>query len=713
VATGRPLAANGVSAVVLSLADTALKTAGLGKVVLLVALLALGTLAAGVGPWPTRPNDDKVTGWHGDKATEDMEVTAPHLVTLSPPHPVTEPRVDPFGDALPAGAVARLGTLRLRHGAAVDVLAFSPDGRLLAASSRDGALSLWDTATGKEVRRLSGEYHQITALAFSLEGRFLACAEAGRPVVRLWDIEAGKERPALRGHTGSVRKVAFGPGNALVSAGSDGTLRLWDVQTSREVRQLGVLGRETGTFALAPDGKTLAWCGPAADVRLWDLPRGIPLRVLAEPPARVDHLDFSPDGTRLLARDARGTGCCWEVSTGLLRSRRSADASVRVPLAADGPFVLSLHPDGRLGLTDCLSNKDLCTLQGLVNGLSSFTVSADRQSVALGSLEGAITLWDVGSGLEVMPLEGHQGRVALAGFTPDGRQLITAGTDHCLRLWDPQTGLPLGRIDGVDGPCALSPDARLLAEAGSDNQVRLWDLATARPVALCERQPGLRGVTGLAFSPNGRVLAAAVAANPFGRDGDPAVCLWKVATSGSLTVLPWRPGLGRTSVTFAPDGKGLVTADGDAVRLWDPGSGIECWSLRNFSGRGGSVAFAPDGTLLAVADHGNNTVRLCRTLTGEVVAQFEFPAESASGVLALAFSPDGKLLAASGADGTVRLCETSTLRQRSCYRGHRAPVETLAFSPDGCLLVSGSRDTTVLVWTIRPPHPAKAGPHGK
>src|SRR5207248_1519311 len=294
------------------------------------------------------------------------------------------------------------------------------------------------------------------SLAFSPEGRLLACTEAGRPAVRLWDVEAGSERPALRGHTGSVRKIAFGPGNALVSAGSDGTLRLWDVRTSREVRQLGVLGRETGTCALAPDGKTLAWCGAAGDVRLWDLPRGIPLRVLAEPPGRVDYLDFSSDGTRLLARDARGTGCCWEVRTGLLLSRRSADASARVPLASDGPFVLALHPDGRLELTDCLANKDLCTLQGQVNGLSSFTVSADRQTVALGSLEGAITLWDVASGLEVMPLEGHQGRVSLVGFTPDGRQLITAGTDHCLRLWDPATGLPLGRIDDVDGPFALS-----------------------------------------------------------------------------------------------------------------------------------------------------------------------------------------------------------------------------------------------------------------
>src|SRR5262249_42887184 len=109
----------------------------------------------------------------------------------------------------------------------------------------------------------------------------------------------------------------------------------------------------------------------------------------------------------------------------------------------------------------------------------------------------------------------------------------------------------------------------------------------------------------------------------------------------------------------------------------------------------------------------HNTVRLCRPLSGEVAAQFEFPADSASGVLALAFSPDGKLLAASGADGTVRVWETATLRQRNCYRGHRAPAETLAFSPAGRLLGPGGRDTTVLVGPVPPPPASKPRTPGK
>jgi WD40 repeat protein len=300
-------------------------------------------------------------------------------------------------------------------------------------------------------------------------------------------------------------------------------------------------------------------------------------------------------------------------------------------------------------------------------------------------------------------LEGHQGRVTLAGFSADGRQLITAGADGCLRFWDPE-GAPLGRVDGVAGTLALAPDARTLAAAGPDNQVRLWDVAAARVAGVCERQAGLRGVAGLAFSPDGRVLAAAAAAGPFGRDGDPAVGLWDAATGAALGTLTGPPGTGRAGVAFMPDGQRLATADGDALRMWDPDGGVTSWTVDNFTGRGGSVAVAPGGDLLAVADHGHNGVRLCRPSrdsgSGEVVARLEF-ADRDAGVCALAFAPDGSLLAAGGAGGAVRIWEVATLRERACFRGHRGPVETLAFSPDGGLLASGSRDTTVLVWSLR------------
>src|SRR5262249_31407402 len=192
------------------------------------------------GRWPVRPHEEpSLPASAGSSSPADTaRVIPPQEQPPLQTAPQEQTRVGQFCDSLPAGALARLGTLRLRHGAAIDILAFSRAGGLLAGGSRDGALCVWDTSTGKEVRRLSGEYHQITSLVFSPDGRRLACAEAGRPAVRVWDVETGSEQPALRGHTGSVRKVAFGLGDTLLSAGSDGTLRLWDVRTGREVRQL-------------------------------------------------------------------------------------------------------------------------------------------------------------------------------------------------------------------------------------------------------------------------------------------------------------------------------------------------------------------------------------------------------------------------------------------------------------------------------------------
>src|SRR5947209_13228766 len=152
------------------------------------------------------------------------------------------PRVDRAGDALPADALARAGTVRWRHGGPVLALAFSPDGKALASASGDGTLRLWESATGKETRRFLGHKGEVRCVAFAPDGKTLLSGGADGPA-RLWDVKTGKERAKLLGAEEWVNAVAFAPKGGLLAAGTDeGSVYLWDAATLRKARDFRAAG---------------------------------------------------------------------------------------------------------------------------------------------------------------------------------------------------------------------------------------------------------------------------------------------------------------------------------------------------------------------------------------------------------------------------------------------------------------------------------------
>jgi DNA-binding beta-propeller fold protein YncE len=256
---------------------------------------------------------------------------------------------------------------------------------------------------------------------------------------------------------------------------------------------------------------------------------------------------------------------------------------------------------------------------------------------------------------------------------------------------------PDGRLlatAGGDNP-AVGPDGRLLATpGGGDKTARLWDPATSDCLRILTGHTGNYGVWGVAFSPDGRLLATA-------GGGDKTARLWDPATGTCLRTLTGHTGnYGVAGVAFSPDGRLLATAGGDeTARLWDPATGDCLRTLTGHAGQVMGVAFSPDRRLLATAGGGDKTARLWDPATGTCLRTP--PGHTGNyGVAGVAFSPGGRLLAtAGGSDKTARLWDPATGTCLRILTGHVGEVMGVAFSPDGRLLATaGGSDKTARLW---------------
>ncbi len=548
-------------------------------------------------------------------------------------------------------------------------------------------------------------------------------------------------RAILKGHSNSVRTVAFAPDSKIALSGScaeldpggncvQGELILWDVsaatsaslstklntglESAVELKRLSGHTNWVNGAAFSPDGQTALSGSGDGTLILWNVETGEVIRRFEGHTGGVNSVAFSPDGQTALSGSDDATLILWDISTALN--------------------------------TSVAKGEEIRRFKGHTGGVNAIAFSPDGQTALSGSDDSALILWNVATGEEIRRIEGHTGEVEDLAFTPDGSAALSTANDQTLRLWNLETGEQTRQevFGGGANFLAISPDGRT-AVHGVDYELRLRDIGQWQERGRLLGHPKKSPVRSIAISPDGRLILSgaedgslilwnlagqdildrfqagemlfAVDVSPDGRrvlvggaTGDPI--LWDVERSQIIRRfkgdgIPIDPG----GAAFSPDGRYALTAAEDvfgesgatSLILWDIERGEKIRRFEEHITYARSAAFSPDGRMALsgsqdfTKEGAFGDLILWEVETGRVIRRFD----STDDITSIVFSADGsRALTGSAYFTNATLWDVATGQKIRRFEGHEGPVFSVVFGPDEATALSSSEDGSIILWDI-------------
>jgi WD40 repeat protein len=597
-------------------------------------------------------------------------------------------------------------------------MALSPDSTLLAVAEGyrmspnidpsslpaqdEYTIHLIDLSTGAIKTRLSGTKGVIYSIAFSRDGKLLACgSQTGKSdPLRVWNVETGQLERSFKVIHALLAVAWSADGSKLFAATTDRTLAVFDSKTGLQVL---ALPRERGpifAMTLSPDSRQLAMGGELLDeantpvIKIFDAQSGKLQHTLAGHTSPVTSLCFTHEG-KLISGSAKPEASIkvWDIplKTALTQYQGHCNDVIGLTSIRTKSSIISTSLDGSTRLWQTSQVKPARTLfQGKQPVWA--LASQGKKLLAVGADQTA-TIWNMDTSKELHRFTEHQSPVTAGCFRPDGGEVATGGGDFIIRLWDPATGKAGTTLTGHTGvitALVYSTDGKRLYSASADKTIRFWDIAEKKTLHTLSQHRSV--VTTLALNDTGSLLASGGADN--------LIRIWRTHDASELRSLIGHTGA-VTGLSFSPGGTMLASVGADGLtKIWDPvNQGKAMKTMAGHSGQLMAIAFSPNNKYLATAG-ADETIRVWNLLSGgdnRPLTEARALQGHSDWVTSLTFLNEGEALVSASVDGSIKVWQESKAFEQPVF-GHEHPVKYLTISADGTRLASGSEEGKIILW---------------